>query len=106
MNVIEPFRDEIMISFLTATLIAATWPILAQDVAANDNPSLHVERASGEIKIDGRLDDPGWKGVEVADNYCETSPGDNIRPPVDTRAYMTFDDDNLYVAIVASDNPC
>lgn len=98
--------DTIKVTFLTVPLLAIAWPTLAQDnFTPNVKPSLHVQRAVGDIRIDGRLDDAGWQGVAVADNFCETSPGDNIKPPVETKAYMTYDNDKLYVAIVAYDNP-
>ena len=81
-------------------------PVFAQDdFVPVFNPSLHVTRAAGDIKIDGRLEDPGWVGAAVASNFVEHSPGDQIEPPVDTRAMITYDDHNLYVAVIAYDDP-
>jgi hypothetical protein len=69
------------------------------------NPSLEVKRTAGEIKIDGKLDDDGWKNAAVADNFAEHQPGDQVKPPVDTRAMITYDDKKLYVAYVCYDDP-
>ncbi len=69
------------------------------------NKSLHISRAAGEIKIDGRIDDAGWQGAAVADNFVENSPGDQIKPPVDTRGLLTYDDENFYIAVFCFDNP-
>ncbi len=68
-------------------------------------PSLQVQRAAGEISIDGFLNDPGWQGLNAAENFVENDPGNQIKPPVDTKAFVTYDNDNLYVAIIAYDNP-
>jgi len=89
---------------LVSLLISSS--VIADEAGKPKNrPSLQVQRTTGEIKVDGRLDDLGWKGSAVADNFYETSPGDNIKPPVETKAYITYDEDNLYVAIVAYADP-
>ncbi|MCP4685735.1 MAG: carbohydrate binding family 9 domain-containing protein, partial [bacterium] len=64
-----------------------------------------VQATAGEIKIDGLLDDAGWRGAGKADNFAEHRPGDQTRPPVDTRAYLTYDSDFLYAAFVCYDDP-
>ena len=75
-------RDKIRVTFLVTALLATAWPVLAQDnFAPNVNPSLQARMASGEIKIDGRLDDPGWRGAAMADNFCETLPGTTSNRP-------------------------
>jgi hypothetical protein len=68
-------------------------------------PSLHIARAAGEIRIDGWLNDAGWQTAAEAVNFVENSPGDQIKPPVATRAMMSYDDEYLYVAIVAEADP-
>ncbi len=68
-------------------------------------PELLTTKATGEIEIDGDLSDPGWVGLPVATNFSERQPGDNIRPLVETRAYITYDDEYLYVAFDCQDNP-
>jgi hypothetical protein len=69
------------------------------------HPEMTVTRAAGAIAVDGRLGDAGWQGAARADNFAEHSPGDQIEPPVDTEAFITYDDDNVYVAFVCYDEP-
>ena len=68
-------------------------------------PTLQVSRVSGEIKIDGFLNDPGWQGAAVADHFHERDPGYNIAPPVKTKAFMTYDDTHLYLSAICYDDP-
>ncbi|NIP44715.1 MAG: carbohydrate binding family 9 domain-containing protein, partial [candidate division Zixibacteria bacterium] len=68
-------------------------------------PEIEIPRASGEIKIDGNLDDPGWKSAAYIDRFHEHFPGDQTEPPVDTRVYVTYNDDYFYVAFVCEDDP-
>jgi hypothetical protein len=68
-------------------------------------PVLKVQRAPGAIKVDGDLSDPGWKGAQPATNFTEHSPGEEVKPPVDTKVYVTYDDENLYLSAVCYANP-
>lgn len=69
------------------------------------HPEMTIRRAAGPIKLDGELDDEGWKGAARADNFSEHNPGDQIKPAVDTEVLVTFDDENLYVAWICHDDP-
>ena len=62
-----------------------------------------VSRATGEIKIDGAVDEAAWEGATVVDLPFEWFPGTNVKPQVDTQALITFDDNNLYVAFKCQD---
>ena len=68
-------------------------------------PTLHVQRAAGNIEIDGRLDDPGWMNAAAVDHFVESEPGDQIKPPVETRAKITYDDERLYISMIAQAEP-
>jgi hypothetical protein len=68
-------------------------------------PTLEIEKADGSIKIDGELNDSGWETAARAANFVERSPGDNTKPEVETEAFITYDQDNLYVAFVCYDDP-
>jgi len=69
------------------------------------HPELKVTPTEGRIRIDGHLNDPGWRGAAVADHFHERSPGDNIRPPVETKVFVTYNDDYLYLSAICYDNP-
>ncbi|MGH9441906.1 MAG: DUF5916 domain-containing protein [Thermoanaerobaculia bacterium] len=66
-------------------------------------PPLSISRAAGSITIDGRLTDPGWKGASVIDRFWETQPGDDTEPPVQTIAYVTYDDRFFYIGLDCRD---
>jgi hypothetical protein len=69
------------------------------------HPELQIHRTVGEIKIDGQLDDSGWRDAGRARNFVEHNPGDQTQPPVKTVALMTYDESNLYVAMICYDDP-
>jgi hypothetical protein len=69
------------------------------------HPELKISRAAGPIKIDGDVNDAGWRGAAKAANFAEHSPGNQTRPDVNTEVLITYDDDNLYVAWLCYDKP-
>ncbi|MEJ2482814.1 MAG: carbohydrate binding family 9 domain-containing protein [Gemmatimonadota bacterium] len=68
-------------------------------------PSLHVRRTAGEIELDGELDDPGWRGAARADGFSTNFPDEMGEPEVKSEVLVTYDDDNLYLAFIAFDDP-
>ncbi|MBA4379017.1 MAG: hypothetical protein C0395_10280, partial [Gemmatimonas sp.] len=92
------------LSALLALLVLAV-PAAAADFAPVFKPALTIARAAGEIDVDGRLDDAGWRGAARVDRFGERQPGDNVAPLVRTEALLAYDDDNLYVAFVCEDDP-
>jgi hypothetical protein len=65
-----------------------------------------IESTSEPVHVDGVLDEPVWQSAQAMEFDAETSPADNVTPPVRTIGYMTYDRKNLYVAFRASDpNP-
>ena len=68
-------------------------------------PSLQVQRAAGEITVDGKLDDLGWEGAARAEGFTEIQPGDEVEPLVETAALVTYDDSFLYIGFKASGDP-
>jgi len=69
------------------------------------NPKLKIERTADPIRIDGKLDDAGWKSAGATRNFVERYPGDKTKPEVETEAYVTYDDDHLYVGFFCHDDP-
>lgn len=99
-------RDTLLAALLT--VLAGCGLASASESASfqpNDRPVLDVRRASGPIRVDGRLDDPGWESVARAANFVETWPGDNVQPPIEHQAWMTYDDERLYFAVLVRDDP-
>ena len=91
-----------------AALLAA--PLAAQDAAppaaetaTREIRRFEVKKATGEIKIDGVLDDPAWQDALKIDMPYEWYPSDNGTPPVATFCYVTYTDSRLLVAFEALD---
>lgn len=112
-STMPPTPPESLPARLPATL-AVVWvaaaSLLAPHAASAEfeprfHPTLQVSRANGEILIDGELDDAGWREAALADNFAEVDPGDQVEPPVQSLAMVTYDDENLYVALIAKDDP-
>ncbi len=62
-----------------------------------------LPRTSAEITIDGVMDEAAWQRAVRVNIDIETRPGENIRAPVSTAAYLIEDGENLYVAFDAKD---
>ena len=100
-NVLEMGAYRVVIGLVMVGAVAGA----ARAFEPSFHPSLHVAPAPGAIHIDGELDDPGWVGVAVADGFAENSPGDQIEPPVHSEAWVTYDESNIYIALIAADDP-
>lgn len=89
------------------SLDVVTAPPSAQTTGFKPNilPAMNVRPATGEIVVDGLVNEPAWSTSAQAHNFSEVFPGDQSKPPVDVVAYMTYDDDNLYVAFKVEDDP-
>ncbi len=81
-------------------LIFVTW--CAGAISA-EPPTYHVEQTDTRIVIDGVVQPDEWRGAFTVDLPFEIDPGENIPAPVKTTAYVTYDQENLYVAFVALD---
>src|SRR5580765_386198 len=78
--------------------------LLAQSSLAGE--TLHIARATGPIKIDGNLSDPGWQDVKPVTTWYEVNPGDNTPPPMRNVGRIAYDDRYLYAAFDFDDpNP-
>jgi hypothetical protein len=96
----------ILLLLLGAILLFAYIPLLAADGSQPVfKPTLQVTKSSGQIEINGQIDDSGWKSAARIDGFVERFPGENIRADVATQVLVTFDDRYLYVAFVCHDNP-
>lgn len=93
----------LLLSWTGAAVIHANPP--ATDFKPQFKPTLNVPRLEGKITIDGELDEPAWKQAAVADGFSENTPGDCTKPPVQSKVLVGYDDQNLYLAFIAYDDP-
>lgn len=62
-----------------------------------------IPRTSGNVNLDGRLDEKAWNQALVVDLDIEFMPAENVDAPVKTECFLTFDDNHLYVGFKAYD---
>jgi hypothetical protein len=67
-------------------------------------PTLDVGRRNGAITIDGDLTDEGWQNAAHCSNFTDVMPIPGRKPVVETEALITYDDDYLYIAMIAQDS--
>lgn len=101
----KPGRLAALVSAIVLALSPIAHLAASTDFDPKFNPSLNITKSTGEIRIDGILDDAAWMGAGRADNFVERSPGENLRPDVATEAFITYDTDRLYVAFRCYDDP-
>ena len=65
---------------------------------------LHIKKTTGEIILDGKLDESDWQEADVAKDWSLNYPTDTARAPFQTEARVTFDDKFFYVSFVCYDD--
>ncbi|HXT20140.1 MAG TPA: DUF5916 domain-containing protein, partial [Thermoanaerobaculia bacterium] len=55
--------------------------------------------------VDGVLDDEVWAMAAVLDSFTHSRPVEGVRDTLGTLAMVCYDDENLYIAFHARDNP-
>jgi hypothetical protein len=69
-------------------------------------PAYSVKRLTGEIRVDGHLDESTYSAAPTFALAYETRPAENKEAPVKTEVWITYDSSNLYAAFRAHDpNP-
>lgn len=86
---------------LLIVLVALPSQLLAQNPPGT---SLHIKKATGEITLDGILDEQTWMEADVADNWFLNYPVDTAAAPFQTEARVTFNDTFFYVSFVCHDD--
>jgi len=76
---------------------------LAVGIQGDSHMPSEVPHISGDISIDGNIEEAAWAKALTMELRFETRPGENIAPPVETLAYLTYSDSHLYIAFHALD---
>lgn len=91
-------------------LVLATLVITSFSAASvfgqNSSPenSIKISRASGEIGIDGVLDEAAWASAAVVKEFRQQEPNEGEAATEKTELRVLFDDRNLYFGIRAFDS--
>src|SRR5258705_4715846 len=64
---------------------------------------LSAVRASGNIMVDGALDEPAWSTAPVANGFIQNDPREGTAATYDTEVRVLYTDDALYFGVWAKD---
>ncbi|MES2519677.1 MAG: DUF5916 domain-containing protein [Bacteroidota bacterium] len=76
----------------------ATLNLPAQKI--NEKYQYHIKRATGAIRIDGKLDDAEWQRCETTQDFWMMTPADTSVAKCRTEAKFTYDDNFLYFSAI------
>ncbi|MCP5046707.1 MAG: carbohydrate binding family 9 domain-containing protein [bacterium] len=81
-------------------LLGASGP----ELWGNNNKIYRISRLdSAAPVIDGRIDDPAWKGAEWGRDFIQKSPYEGTKPSQETAFKILYDRRNIYIGIRAFD---
>lgn len=86
-----------------ATTVDAAEAQASQAAAVVAGAALSVPVTDEKITVDGVLSEAAWKSALTMPLIYETRPAENTPAPVETEIYLTYDEDNLYIAFRAED---
>ncbi len=85
--------------------LALTLLLLAFLSGNSQVKSYRAQKTDGQkIKIDGVFDEDVWKSASTGKNFVQFEPVEKAEPSQETEFKITYDDNNIYVAIFAYDN--
>ena len=65
---------------------------------------LKIKKTDQKIVLDGQLNESVWEMADVADNFSMILPLDDQKAKQFSEIRMTYDDDNLYIAVIFFNN--
>lgn len=80
----------ITLTFTTTILLFAS--------SGEDDPAVYLKRSNEPIRLDGELNEAAWFAGKPAKDFWLYFPSDTVRADLQTEIYMTYDDNNLYIA--------
>jgi hypothetical protein len=79
-------------------------PIILIGQVNTDDYRLSIQKTNEKIKIDGVLEEAAWKNAAVAKDFFMITPVDTGKATQFSEARVSFDDENLYIAIIFINN--
>jgi hypothetical protein len=92
--------------FPVRILIVLIFAVYCQALFAQNKPGtkLHIKKATGEIKVDGVLDEDDWQVADVAKEWYMNYPVDTALADFQTEVRLTFNDQFLYISYLCFDD--
>ncbi|MCC6319697.1 MAG: carbohydrate binding family 9 domain-containing protein [Gemmatimonadaceae bacterium] len=97
---VESFRLHLL---LAACIAFAPLGTAAQVADTLPRPTLRAAFRSGDIRIDGRLDEADWERAEAAKDFVQNSPNPGAPGTHPTEARVLYDRAALYIGVRMSD---
>ena len=79
-------------------LLLAALALTDAPVSHRDARAYLCNRAPGPIAVDGRLDDPGWRGIPWTEDFLDIQGASLPAPRHRARAKMTWDETHFHIA--------
>lgn len=76
---------------------------VAESTAPAERKTVSARRLAGVVELDGLLDEAAWTGRETASDFWQRSPNEGQPATFSTQFQVLYDDDALYVGVVAFD---
>lgn len=76
---------------------------IAFNARAGDEKKYVAKKSENVIVIDGVLNEEAWSKAQKAENFHQNYPSDTSLASSKTTAFVTYDDDNIYVAAICYD---
>ncbi len=67
--------------------------------------AVKIKKATSKIVLDGQLNEADWTSADVATDFWQKNPKDNVKAVLRTEMRLTYDDDFLYVSATCFDTP-
>jgi hypothetical protein len=90
---------------LTALSLSCAGTVLAQtpQAVSSEERRAVATPADGPIAVDGRLDEPAWQSAPVMRGFIQNEPREGEAASFDTDVRVLYDEEGIYVGVVASD---
>ena len=91
---------------LPAGFEGAAPPTLPETVARDDEgrTTVRIVRLSAPLRIDGNLDEELYRRVSPISNFIQVEPAHGASGTEKTEVWLSFDSDNIYVSLRASES--
>ena len=70
---------------------------------SNESYHLKIKKSSGQIYVDGILDEEAWKVADVADNFHRVLPIDTGYAASKSEVFLTYSEDKIFIGIICYD---
>jgi hypothetical protein len=78
--------------------------LLTLSISINGQKSISIKKATSEIILDGELNEVDWITADKATDFQMSYPIDTAIAKTQTVVFVTFDDNNFYIAAICYDS--